>query len=708
MKTPRSLRDLAPSQMNEQQAQAELKALKREIAHHNRLYHQLDSPEITDNAFDLLVQRARLLEEAFPHLKEAGSATSGIGDTPAPQFKKHPHLFPMHSLENAFTEADFSHFLSKTLKMLSPGQPASLSQPLNLMAEPKIDGLSCSLTYTNGILVTASTRGDGTNGEIITPNVKTIPGIPLTIPLVLEAPLEIRGEIYMGKNDFLHLNAQRAKEGLPAFANPRNAAAGSVRQLDPSITAARPLQFFAYAAEPRLRVASSQDELLKKLAQWGFSVPYPTQLCLSLSEALSFHKRISKERSLLPYDLDGVVYKQNSYQDQEKLGYIARAPRWAIAFKFPGAQTQTLINAIKVQVGRTGVLTPVAELQPVSVGGVVVSRATLHNQEEISRKDLRVGDNVLVERAGDVIPRIVKNLQPPEDRHSEPFLMPLLCPVCGSPVVQEQGESAHRCTGGLVCQAQALEHLNHFVSKHALNIEGLSSKRLEHFWQKGYLHRPSDIFTLSARLVLDTPDKGWGQKSLQNLTASIERCRKVPLEKFIYALGIRHIGRSTASLLAQKYASFSNWKKEMQKVAQQDKQAVETLLSLQGIGSTMEVSLRRFFQDPNSQTELEALENFLEIQPYTPTDARLYGQSALAGKKLVFTGVLTRLSRKEAQDQAKASGAVVADSLSQTTDYLILGTSPGTKLEKAKAQGTPLLTEEEFLTMLRAPQEKSP
>lgn len=674
------------NKLTEEEASLELAHLAEELAHHDRLYHEEDAPEITDAEYDALVLRNKQIEERFPHLKRKDSISERVGSTPLSAFKKVTHLKPMLSLDNAFTAEDVEAFLTRCRKLLH-------KESLEFMAEPKIDGLSAALTYEEGVLVRAGTRGNGEVGEDITENVKTIYSIPHQLKRDhFSQRMEIRGEIYLPKKAFLKLNDTREKEGLPLFANPRNAAAGSVRQLDTSITASRPLHFFAYAMVSDEELVPTQEALLALLKTWGFEVSPLIQKCQDEKDLLSFYEKINEIRASLDYDIDGVVYKINSFKEQEALGFIARSPRWALAHKFPAQQAITTLNQILIQVGRTGVLTPVAELDPITVGGVVVSRATLHNEEEIARKDIRIGDKVLIQRAGDVIPQIIKSLGVEGKKRSDSFHFPKRCPVCDSHVVKEAGEVAWRCSGGLICHAQTLEKLRHFVSKHAFNIEGLGHKRIDYFWEKGLIKTPADIFNLEYQDSLSPAPlktlEGWGDQSAQKLFEAIRRRRQIPLDRFIYALGIRHVGQVTAHILAMHYQTFDHWWAEMQKEA-----SYETLVTLEGIGEVVATSLKNFAEEPNNIHQMEKLIPHLDI---LPVKEKKRSSHPLAGKTIVFTGSLQHMTRDEAQAKARSLGAKVTNTVSSQTDYVVAGESPGSKAKKAKDLGIKILTESEW------------
>lgn len=690
------LRDIPVHELTRDQAAEELKALAKDLAWNDELYYIHNAPAISDAEYDALAKRNTEIETRFPDLKVEGSRSERVGvhmaNTP---FSKVTHSTPMLSLDNAFSEQDLHDFMTRAKKRLG-----SMETPLTLMAEPKIDGLSCSIIYKDGVLAQAATRGDGVTGEDITANVKTIRDVPHKLKGPAPTTLEIRGEIYLAKDDFLALNKQREEENQAPFANPRNAAAGSVRQLDSSVTAKRPLKFFAYSVATQIDDITTQDDMLQQLKAWGFQVCEACQICNSLEDILAYYEKIYHDRPTISYDIDGVVYKINDFALQEKMGFVARAPRWAIAHKFPAEQGQTILNDIAIQVGRTGVLTPVAHLEPVNIGGVVVARATLHNADEIVRKDIRVNDRVVVQRAGDVIPQVVKVIIEDRKTRSAPFTFPTQCPVCHSHAVREDGEAAYRCTGGFNCPAQAIEKLKHFVSRKAFDIDGLGGKSIEFFWEKDLIKSPVDIFSLqeqdSNSLTRIQSFPGWGKQSADNLFQAIEEKRNISLDRFIYALGIRHIGQVTAKIIAQHYQEFDTWFKAMMAAtqpAENDHRA--TLEALEGIGGIMAQAIIEFFKEPRNQSLVQDLAHVLTIRP-TPSSAPSTAQ-LLKGKTVIFTGTLTTLTREEAKEQAQNLGAKVTSSVSKKTDYVVVGTDPGSKADKAEKLGITTLTEQEWL-----------
>jgi len=694
------LNEVPIEDLTEEQAAAELAYLSKEIAHHDHLYYAEDQPEISDAEYDALRRRVALIEAAFPALIRADSPTLRVGAPPAAGFAKVTHARPMLSLENAFDEAELRDFFAGIRNFFK--RPEDLARveadTIEIMAEPKIDGLSASLTYEKGVLVLGATRGDGVTGEDITANIRTLASIPKRLDT--DTPperIEIRGEIYMERAGFLALNAEREEAGEPVFANPRNAAAGSVRQLDPAVTAARPLKFFAYAlGETTAPLGKTHEEVLHRLRDWGFTVNERSRLCRGVDEALALYERIGAERALLPYDIDGVVYKVNDLGLQERLGFVSRAPRWAIAHKFPAEQARTVLRDIIIQVGRQGALTPVAVLEPVTVGGVVVQRATLHNEDEIRRKGVMIGDMVIVQRAGDVIPQIVSVVSHKEG--AVPFAFPETCPVCGSHAVREAGQVVRRCTGGLVCAAQVVERLKHFVSRDAFDIEGLGARHILAFWEDGLIRRPGDIFRLYEHEALIREREGWGATSARKLTEAIEARREISLERFIYALGIPQVGQATAKLLARHYRSYADWRREMEAAASwPEGEAWSRMNDIHGIGAGMAEDIAAFFAEAHNREVLDDLESELRVTDYVDTGAGAAGK--LAGKTIVFTGTLETMSRSEAKARAEALGANVTSSVSAKTDYLVAGADAGSKAEKAKALGIATLTEAEFLEM---------
>ena len=687
--------------LSETEAKAALKRLAAEIAHHDRLYHAKDAPEISDAAYDALRQRNAALEKRFPHLVRADSPSQRIGAAPATGFAKVRHAKPMLSLDNAFDAEDVRAFFASVQNFFRSPEDLKRVDPATIAvaAEPKIDGLSCSLRYEQGELVLAATRGDGVTGEDVTANVKTVKDIPHRLKgRGLPKQIEIRGEVYMERPGFFALNAEREKAGEPVFANPRNAAAGSLRQLDPSITASRPLKFFAYAwGEADRPIAETHWEALRHFRDWGLAVNPLSKLCRGIDQVLAFHAKIAAERAELPYDIDGVVYKVNDLDLEERLGFASRAPRWAIAHKVPAQQAQTVLKEITIQVGRQGSLTPVAMLEPITVGGVVVQRATLHNEDEIQRKDIRAGDTVVIQRAGDVIPQVVSVVKERRPKSSKPFKFPDRCPECDSLAVREPGEAVRRCTGGLICPAQAVERLRHFVSRDAFDIEGLGAKHIADFWQDKLIKTPADIFRLDPAVIAER--EGWGEQSARKLSDAIEARRRISLDRFIYALGIRQVGQQTAKLLARHYRGFERWRPAMLAARDKESDAWRELNDIHGIGEDMAEDIVGFFREKHNLDLLDDLLKEVDIADYVA--AQSTAQSPLAGKTVVFTGTLMAMSRSEAKARAETLGANVAGSVSGKTDYLIVGADAGSKAEKARALGVKTLTEEEWLALAK-------
>lgn len=681
-----------PPKKNKQSLAMEAALLREQLARHNDLYHSHDAPEISDAAFDALKKRLEEIEEILP--PDIFSPTQTVGAKPLAGFSKIRHAVPMLSLSNAFSDEDVTDFVDRMRKFLNLPADATL----DILAEPKIDGLSCSLRYENKKLTQAATRGDGEEGEDVTANILTIASIPKTLPETAPDVLEVRGEVYMTRDDFMALNKQQEEAGDKIFANPRNAAAGSLRQLDPQITKKRPLRFFGYAlGEHEEGFAATQSDIRDKLASFGFDVPSPVAMTKTAQELIDFHARVYAERPDIPYDLDGIVYKVNDLGFQKRLGFVSRAPRWATAHKFPAEQAETVINSITIQVGRTGTLTPVAELEPVNVGGVIVSRATLHNKDELARKDIRAGDHVIIQRAGDVIPQVVRSLPERRPKDSAPFDFPTRCPECKSLAIQEDGEAATRCTGGLICPAQAVERLKHFVSKYGFDIEGLGDKIIREFFEEKIITTPADIFRLDKHADALKTREGWGELSVQNLLAAIEARRDISLERFIYALGIRQIGQATAKKLARHYESLTSLTTEMSAAQDVESTAYQTLTAIDDIGPIVAQDLTAFFAEEHNRTVLDDLQNELRVR-----DAEIVQTegSPVHGKTVVFTGKLVRLGRDEAKAQADSMGAKVAGSVSKNTDYVIAGEDAGSKLKKAAELGVTVLSEDEWIALI--------
>jgi DNA ligase (NAD+) len=706
-KTKKALK--AASELTADEAVAEHRRLAEEIAEHDRRYYQEDAPSVSDAEYDALRARILEIEDEHPELATAESPTQTVGVAPSEKFAKVVHRVPMLSLGNVFDEEETGDFLDRVRRFLRLGA----DDPIEITAEPKIDGLGISLRYEDGKLATAATRGDGAVGENVTANVLTINSIPNQVKAAdFPEVFEVRGEIFMGRDDFLALNARQQEAGGKVFANPRNSAAGSLRQLDPSITRSRPLQFFAYTwGQAASLPADTQFGVLEALKRWGFPVNPLTTLCCSLQEMLAFHADVETRRATLGYDIDGVVYKVNSLALQERLGFVSRTPRWAVAHKFPAQQATTILRGIEIQVGRTGALTPVAKLEPVTVGGVVVQNATLHNEDEIARKDIRVGDWVILQRAGDVIPQILGHLPEKRPADAKPFVFPEICPVCGSHAVREVNENTgkldavRRCTGGLICAAQIVERLRHFVSRNAFDIEGLGAKQVEAFFAEGRIKTPADIFTLAERdkgsLTPLRAKEGWGSKSAENLFAAIEDRRKIGLDRFIYALGIRHIGEVTAKVLARSYVTVEAFRDAMIAAADKEGDAYRDLDEIDGIGETAADALADFFAEQHNIDAVDALLRQVEVLPFERADT---SGSAVAGKTVVFTGTLEKLTRQEAKAMAERLGAKVAGSVSKKTDYVVAGPGAGSKLKNATELGVTVLTEDEWLELVRPSQ----
>ncbi len=672
------------------EAAAELADLARQIARHDVAYHQKDAPVISDADYDALRARYKKLLAEFPHLRPKDDPESRVGAAPAAGFSKVTHAIPMLSLSNAFSDEDVSDFVDRIKKFLQLPEDADPE----FIAEPKIDGLSCSLRYEKGALKIAATRGDGTVGENITANALTIKDLPKHLKAPFPDDVEIRGEIYMNRDDFISLNEQREKDGEDVFANPRNAAAGSVRQLDSSVSATRPLRFFAYAIAESEGSSdfTMQSEVRNALARWGFKLNEPSEACKGGAALLKYYKSIEAKRYALPFDIDGVVYKLNRMDWQKRLGFVSRSPRWAIAHKFAAEQAETRLNNIVIQVGRTGALTPVALLEPVTVGGVVVSHATLHNEDEIQRKDIRVGDVVRIQRAGDVIPQVVEVDLKQRAKNAKPFVFPTDCPACGSLAVREEGMAVRRCEGGLICPAQAVERLRHFTSRTAFNIEGLGDQRVRELWEDKLIRSPADIFRLKEHRAELEKREGWGEKSVEKLLAAIEARRKIPLDRFIYALGIRQVGEATAKLLAKHYLTLSAWRKAMIAAHDSESAAAQDLGSIDQIGPLIAQDIVGFFEEPHNLEVIDALSSALTVEPYEkPSGA---SSSVLEGKTVVFTGTLATMSRAEAKAKAESLGAKVAGSVSSKTDYVIVGADAGSKADKARELGIAVMDEE--------------
>ncbi|MDG6094721.1 NAD-dependent DNA ligase LigA [Acetobacter sp. AN02] len=684
--------DLQPDSLTAEQAAAEFARLEKRILQLNRAYYLEDDPEASDAEYDTMRRRVEAIEKRFPDLVRPDSPIRQVGAAPDGVFGKHRHLVPMLSLDNVFDREEFDGFLGRAARFL--GLSDEDKEALVLVGEPKIDGLSISLTYEGCKLVSGVTRGDGTEGENVTANLRTIRGIPHELPADAPDLIEIRGEIFLGKSDFLALNEAQAAAGQKIFANPRNAAAGSLRQLDPSVTARRPLALFAYAMGVCSdRPCRTHAQWLEILRSWNFQVNPLSAMLAGSSEAEAFQEDLTRKRADLDYDIDGVVYKINDLTLQERLGFAGRAPRWATAWKFPAEEAVTRLIKIEIQVGRTGALTPVAHLEPVNVGGVLVTRATLHNEDEIGRKDVREGDRVSIRRAGDVIPQIIRVEPPlPQDPPRCPeFVFPHHCPVCNALAERPPGEAVRRCTGGLTCPAQIVERLIHFVSRPAFDIDGLGEKSIREFYEAGLIASPGDIFRLPQHEPAIAGREGWGALSASNLIRSVEAKRAISLPRFIYALGIRRIGESNARLLARHYGSFMHFREQMEKAVLIGSDERLKLGSITGIGGSIADELVAFFSEPHNRTTLDDLCSQLTI-----ADEEVSSGGALSGKTIVFTGTLTTMTRPEAKATAQRLGAKVTDSVSKKTDYVVIGADAGSKAKKAAELGLQVLTEAEW------------
>jgi DNA ligase (NAD+) len=700
----------AVADLTEAEARAELARLAQALAKANLAYHRDDAPEISDADYDALKRRNSAIEARFPALVRADSPSAQVGAPVADGFGKVRHAVPMLSLENAFDETDVADFETRIRRYLNLPE----GQPLAFTAEPKIDGLSLSLRYEGGRLVRAATRGDGETGEDVTANALTIRAIPQTVAGA-PAVMEIRGEVYFPHASFAEMNARAEAEGSRTFANPRNAAAGSLRQLDPAITASRPLAFFAYTwGELSAPLAATQMGALDRLRDMGFPVNDLTRRLIGTADLLAHYRRIEGQRATLGYDIDGVVYKVDDLGLQARLGFRSTTPRWAIAHKFPAERAWTRLIAIDIQVGRTGALSPVARLQPVTVGGVVVSNATLHNQDYIEGRnsagepiregrDIRVGDWVEVYRAGDVIPKIrdIDLARRPAD--SQPFLFPDHCPECGSPAVREAGDATHRCTGGLICPAQAIERLKHFVSRGAFDIEGIGAKQIEAFFADPDLpiREPADIFTFSARDAANLTKlknrDGYGDQSVKNLFEAIESRRKIPLNRLLFALGIRHLGETAASVLARHYLSWAAFEAAMTTATPGQGTAWEELISIDGVGEVLATSVIQAFANPAERASIDRLVAQLTVEDAAP---RVTSGSPVAGLTVVFTGTLEKMTRAEAKARAEALGAKVAGSVSAKTDLVVTGPGAGSKAKDAERLGVRMIDEDGWIALI--------
>jgi DNA ligase (NAD+) len=703
--------DKPVEELTPEQAKAELARLASEIAAHDRRYYQLDAPTVSDAEYDELRVRNQAVEARFPELIRPDSPSRRVGATPASGFAKVVHKVPMLSLDNAFAEEEVIEFLKRIRRFLRLDESAAV----DVVAEPKIDGLSLALRYEDRALVSAATRGDGYEGENVTVNAKTLADIPERLPKEAPKVVEIRGEVFLNKADFAELNRGFAEAGQRTYANPRNFAAGSLRQIDPTVTASRPLHFFAYAwGEMSAMPADTQSGMLEAFAGWKLPVQKRMKHCRTIDEALAFYRSVAKDRAKLAYDIDGVVYKVDRLALQDRLGFVSRSPRWAIAHKFPAEQVQTVLKGIDIQVGRTGALTPVARLEPVTVGGVVVQNATLHNEDYIkgigsdgepirNGKDIRIGDTVTVQRAGDVIPQIVDvdlSARPPSAR---PFKFPDKCPICGSHAVREPHpetgrlDAVRRCTGALICPAQAVERLKHFASRLAFDIEGLGDKQIEAFHEDGLIRTPADIFRLRKHTAELLEREGYGEQSVANLVSAIEKRREIALHRLIYALGIRHIGETNAKLLARSYGDWASFEKAMREASDRVGDAWRDLNAIDGIGEVVASAVVEFFAETHNREALKTL--LAEIKPIADPGVTTTG-SPVAGKTVVFTGTLERMTREEAKAMAERLGAKVSGSVSKKTDIVVAGPGAGSKLKQAAELGVAVMDEDSWFKLV--------
>ena len=703
--------------LTERQARAEHKRLADEIAHHDKLYHEKDDPEISDAEYDKLRQRLKAIEARFPQLVDMFSPTQKVAPTPSTAFAKVRHARPMLSLDNAFSEEEVREFVARVRRALERDIDLDKDEQVALACEPKIDGLSISLRYEHGIFTVGATRGDGMTGEDVTPNLRTVKDIPHELKGKAPGSIEIRGEVYMERAAFLAMNKRQEADEEKVFANPRNAAAGSLRQLDSTITASRPLRFFAYAwGEADPRSWKTQSEYLKLLKEWGFRVNPQSRLCRTPEQVLDYYAAMAAQRAALPYDIDGVVYKVDRIDWQERLGFVSRAPRWAIAHKFPAEQARTRLNDIVIQVGRTGALTPVADLEPVNVGGVMVARATLHNADEIERLDVRVGDMVIVQRAGDVIPQVLGFVPEERPKKTHKYQFPTHCPCpLKTRVTSEEGGVVRRCSGGLECPFQQVERMRHFVSRYAFDIEGLGGTHIENFWRDGLLKTPADLFRLKDMSADIQKREGWGDLSVRNLLAAIEARRTIPLDRYIYAIGIPLIGEATAKLLAQEYGDADVWlaemlaatreRKEKPDAVKKEKATAEVgesygrLCNIEQIGVTTADAMCAFFGEGHTVDIIKDLRKQLTVEPVT---RRVVAADALLKDKIVvFTGELSTMTRDAAKARAEELGAKVTDSVSKKTSLVVVGENAGSKARKAAELGVQTMTEEEWVKLSR-------
>ena len=676
--------------MNRSQALKRISELRDLIEYHNRRYYQLDDPEISDYEYDKLMRELADLEERFPDINRTASPTQRVGASPLEKFGTVTHLTPMLSLGNAFSEEEISEFNERIKRLLG-----DKAEP-DFVAEPKIDGVAVNLIYEKGVFLVGATRGDGLTGEDVTQNLRTIRILPLKMrPRERDGipeRIEIRGEVYLEKEAFRKLNERRVEQGESAFANPRNAAAGSLRQLDPRITAKRPLRIFCYGVgSVEGKSFTTHWDTLKTLGDWGFPTNPDIQLARDVQDCVGYYHHIESIREKLPYEIDGIVLKVNSLSLQDRLGMVSRSPRWAVAVKFAPTQATTIVEDIVIGVGRTGVLTPVAVMKPVQVGGVTVSRATLHNEDEIAKKDVRIGDTVIVQRAGDVIPEVVKVVEGRRTGKETPFRMPDKCPVCGSKVVRLEGEVAHRCID-LACPAQIRENIRHFVSRGGMDIEGLGDKIVSQLLDAGLIRDPADLYAITKEQLLKL--ERFADKSAENLIAAIARSKHPPLERLLFALGIRHVGEYVAKILARKFGN----------VGKIETASQEELTAIDGIGPTIAESIFKFSHEPHNLNILRKLEQ-ADVRPVVEKQAT---STALAGKTFVFTGSLKGLSREKAKELVVSLGGTATSTVSKKTDYVVAGEDPGSKFDKAKSLGVAILDEEGFLKLIREAEEKQP
>ena len=692
------------------EAQAELARLATALKRHDEAYHRDDAPQIDDAEYDAMRRRNRAIEVRFPALQRADSPESRVGAKPREGFAQVEHRALMLSLSNAFSREDVEDFVDRVRRFLS----LDGTEPVEIVAEPKIDGLSAAAHYRDGAFVLGATRGDGTVGEDVTANLRSVVDLPDTLEGAPPPYIEIRGEVYMRNDDFAALNAGRKAAGLALYANPRNSAAGSLRQIDPAVTAERKLHFFAYSwgvledGGAAADIGATQSDFLDRLRGWGFSVNRFARVCRSVDDMIALYDRVQAERAALPYDIDGIVYKVNRLDWQARLGMVSRAPRWATAHKFPAERAQTVLNEITIQVGRTGALTPVANLEPVTVGGVVVSRATLHNEDEITRRNVRNGDTVVIQRAGDVIPQVVEVLLDKRPADSEPYFFPETCPACGSHAVRPEGEAVRRCTGGLICPAQNVERLKHFVSRNAFDIEGFGSKHVVGFLEEGLIAAPADIFRLRGVEAKLKEREGWGEQSVDNLLTAIDDRRQIPLHRLIYALGIRQVGEASSKLLARHYGSLDGWRAAMLRASGERQrnpeaakpadigEAFADLCSIDQVGPGMADDLAAFFGEPHNLAVLDNLAGELDVKD----EEAVAAETPVAGKTIVFTGTLERMGRSEAKARAEALGAKVAGSVSKKTDLVVAGPGAGSKVKKAGELGIEVLTEDDWFALI--------